>query len=328
MSEACRRELDIAVLVPCFNEAQTVGKVIADFLQALPAARVYVYDNLSTDDTAARARAAGAIVRSERSPGKGNVIRRMFADIEADIYLIVDGDDTYDASAAPRLVERLLADNLDMVNGRRVQEGSHAFPFGHRFGNRALTGLVRELFHCEFRDVLSGCKVFSRRFVKSFPALARGFDIEIELTVHALEMRVPTAELPVGYQARPDGSESKLHTYRDGLRILRTMVRFLKEERPLQVFGLIGAILALVAVVLSIPLFITYFETGLVPRFPTAILVIGLMMTAALSITAGLILDTVTRGRQEMKRLFYLSIPALESDAAARLRDADLLARR
>lgn len=313
MTEPSHRAPEVAVLVPCFNEGTTVPKVVRDFKRALGDPRVYVYDNNSTDDTVAQARRAGAIVRSERASGKGNVIRRMFADIEADVYFIVDGDDTYDASCAPMLLDYMLANNLDMVNGRRVPENSLAYRFGHQLGNRMLTGLVSALFRCEFRDVLSGFKVFSRRFVKSFPALARGFDIELELAVHALEMRVAAAELPVGYRQRPEGSQSKLRTYRDGWRILRKIMRFLKEERPLQTFSSLGALLALAGIGLSIPLILTYLETGLVPRVPTAIIVIGLVLMSALSITAGLILDTVTRGRQEMKRLLYLSMPSLES---------------
>lgn len=304
-------KLKVAVLVPCFNEGVTIAKVIRDFRRAMPNAQIYVYDNNSTDDTVAQALQAGAIVGSERAQGKGNVIRRMFADIDADVYVMVDGDDTYDATVAPALAEHAIANNLDMVNGERVHHGRQAYRFGHRFGNRLLTDLVGVMFRREFRDMLSGQKVFSRRFVKSFPALTRGFDIETELTVHALEMRIGTGEMPVPYKERALGSQSKLNMYRDGWRIVSTIVRFLKEERPLPFFASIGVLLAATGIILSIPLILTYLETGLVPRIPTAILIVGLLVLSALSFTAGLILDTVTRGRQEMKRLFYLSIPAI-----------------
>jgi len=307
----------IAVLIPCYNEEQTVASVVRDFRAALPDAVVYVYDNNSKDATIAKATEAGAIVRVEKSQGKGNVIRRMFADIEADIYLMVDGDDTYDADAARGVIDMMLDQNLDMVNGERIHEHSQAYRFGHQFGNRLLTGLVGTFFRREFRDMLSGLKCFSRRFVKSFPALTRGFDIETELTVHALEMRMAVGETTVKYRERPEGSVSKLSTYRDGWRILTTIARFLKEERPLQFFASVGAVLALAAVALSIPLIVTFVNTGLVPRIPTAILVVGLMVIGVLSVTAGLILDTVTRGRQEMKRLMYLSIPSLASSHSA-----------
>jgi Glycosyl transferase family 2 len=301
MTNPSYRDLAIAVLIPCFNEALTIAKVVGEFRSAVPHARIYVYDNNSTDDTLSRARGAGAIVRTERAQGKGSVIRRMFADIEADIYIMVDGDDTYDATAAPALLEHLLSNNLDVVNGERVHQHKQAYRAGHEFGM---------LFRREFRDMLSGFKVLSRRFVKSFPALARGFEIETELTVHALEMRMAVGELAVAYKERPDGSESKLHTYRDGSRILVTILRFLKAERPLQLFATLGVLLAGVGVILSIPLIFTYVDTGLVPRIPTAILIVGLGLMSALSLTVGVILDTVTRGRQEMKRLLYLSIPA------------------
>src|ERR1043166_4362196 len=274
--------LSIAVLVPCFNEGRTVAKVIRDFQSALYDAFIYVYDNNSTDDTIDQAKLAGATVRVERAQGKGNVIRRMFADVDADIYVIVDGDDTYDASSVPDLIEYMLVNNLDMVNGARVHVDEQAYRFGHQLGNRELSGLVGVFFRAEFRDMLSGLKLFSRRFVKSFPALTHGFDIETELTVHALEMRMAVGEREVSYRERPEGSESKLHTYRDGWRILRTIGRFLKEERPLQFFSALGAIFSLVSVGLAIPLALTFMETGLVPRIPTAILVVGLMLLGAL----------------------------------------------
>ena len=310
MTSTPDRQLSIAVLVPCFNEALTIANVVRDFHKAVPHAQIYVYDNNSTDDTQARARSAGAIVRSERAQGKGSVLRRMFADIEADVYIMVDGDDTYDASAAPVLLEHLLSNHLDMVNGERVHASKQAYRAGHELGNRLLTGLVGMLFRREFHDMLSGFKVFSRRFVKSFPALTRGFEIETELTVHALEMGMAVGEVAVTYKERPYGSESKLHTYRDGSRILVTILRFLKAERPLLLFATLGGMLALAGAALSVPLILTYIETGLVPRIPTAILIVGLGVMSALSVTVGLILDTVTRGRQEMKRLLYLSIPS------------------
>ena len=307
---------DIAVLIPCYNEAQTVAKVVHDFREALPNARIYVYDNNSSDDTIKVAQSAGAIVRIEKAQGKGNVIRRMFADIDAQLYLMVDGDDTYDASAAKSMVELMVSQNLDMVNGKRVLKHEQAYRFGHQCGNRLLTGLVGLFFRREFNDMLSGLKCFSRRFVKSFPALSRGFDIETELTVHALEMRMAVGETEITYRERPVGSVSKLSTYRDGWKILTTIARFLKEERPLHFFGMAGLALALLAAVLSIPLVVTFVETGLVPRIPTAIVVVGMMIIAVLSLTAGLILDLVTRGRQEMKRLSYLSIPSVASSVS------------
>ena len=310
------QNLKVAVLVPCYNEGQTVTAVVREFKKSLPFATIYVYDNNSKDDTVLRAREAGATVRTERAQGKGNVIRRMFADIDADIYLMVDGDDTYDAAAAPLFLEHMINNNLDMVNGERIHENQQAYRFGHQFGNRLLTGLVGTFFRREFTDMLSGLKVFSRRFVKSFPALTRGFDIETELTVHALEMRMAVGEIPIAYKERPAGSVSKLNTYRDGLRILSTIARFLKEERPMQFFGFLGAVLIVLSFALAIPLVLTFLETGLVPRIPTAILVVGLVIIAVLSVTAGLILETVTRGRQEMKRLLYLSVPAISNDGS------------
>ena len=312
MSTTNRRRIDVAVLIPCFNEGRTVAKVIRDFRRVLPTSRVCVYDNNSTDDTIAQARVCGAEVFFERAQGKGNVIRRMFADIDAEIYLIVDGDDTYDASSASEMVDLLLSGNLDMVNGKRVHEHEQAYRPGHQFGNRMLTGMVKMLFQCPFEDILSGLKVFSRRFVTSFPALTRGFDIETELTIHALEMRMAVSEVPVAYRGRPEGSESKLRTFRDGGRILLTIAQFLKAERPVHVFSAIAALFAVAGVALSVPLIMTYLQTGLVPRIPTAIIIIGLMVLSALSLTAGIILGTVTHGRQEMKRLHYLSIPSLK----------------
>ncbi|WP_044559522.1 glycosyltransferase family 2 protein [Azospirillum sp. B4] len=300
----------VAVLVPCYNEEAAIAKVVADFKAALPDATVYVYDNNSKDRTVEVARAAGAVVRTEPLQGKGNVVRRMFADIEADVYVMVDGDDTYHAASAPALIDRLVTEQLDMVNGARVTEIEAAYRPGHRFGNMLLTGLVTFIFGKRTNDMLSGYRVFSRRFVKSFPALAGGFETETELTVHALELRMPIAEVETPYKDRPPGSVSKLSTYKDGMRILWMITKLVKEERPMLFFGVAALLLALLSVILGIPIFVTYVETGLVPRLPTAVLATSLMTLAFLSLTCGLILDTVTRGRREMKRLRYLEIPA------------------
>lgn len=299
-----------AVLIPCFNEARTIGQVVTDFREALPGEAVYVYDNNSTDGTADRAREAGAIVRNEKSQGKGNVVRRMFADVDADVYVLVDGDSTYDAAMAPQLIQRLLNEGLDMVNAARSVEREVAYRFGHRFGNAILTGVVAWIFGDQFRDMLSGYKVLSRRFVKSFPALASGFEVETELTVHALELRMPVAEVVTQYKERPQGSTSKLRTFRDGFRILWTILTLLKEERPLPFFASIFVLLALASIGLALPLFVVYIETGLVPRLPTAVLCSAIMLLGFFSLACGLILDTVTRGRREMKRIHYLSFPA------------------
>jgi glycosyltransferase involved in cell wall biosynthesis len=300
----------IAVLIPCYNEEIAIPHVVRDFQSALPDATIYVYDNNSTDRTKEVAAEAGAVVRTEQLQGKGNVMRRMFADIEADVYVLVDGDNTYHAASAPILVRTLVENQLDMVNGKRVSDIEAAYRRGHRFGNWLLTALVATIFGRRFTDMLSGYRVFSRRFVKSFPALSAGFEIETELTVHALELRMPTAEIDTPYLDRPQGSESKLRTYRDGWRILRTILFLVKEERPLQFFGSLAGVIVVLALGLSIPLFITYAETGLVPRLPTAVLASGLMLLAFLSLAAGLILDTVTLGRREAKRIRYLQIPA------------------
>ena len=300
----------IAVLMPCYNEEAAVATVVADFRKALPSAEVYVYDNNSSDRTAAVAREAGAIVRSERRQGKGHVVRRMFADVEADIYVLVDGDATYDAPSAPRMIDKLLDEHLDMVVGLRIDQSQAAYRLGHRTGNRMLTGFLSSTFGQEFKDILSGYRVFSRRFVKSFPVLSDGFEIETELAVYALELSLPVAEVETPYYARPEGSFSKLNTWRDGFRILGTILKLYRSERPLRFFAVIGILLALVAIILAIPIVITFIETGLVPRFPTAILSMGLMIMAMLSVSSGLVLDTVTRGRREMKMLAYLSQPA------------------
>jgi glycosyltransferase involved in cell wall biosynthesis len=302
--------LEIAVLIPCFNEEVAIGRVVRDFRRALPMAKVYVYDNASTDRTAEVAADAGAIVGHEPFPGKGNVMRRMFSDVEADVYVLVDGDDTYDASAAPLLVRELLDRQLDMVNAARVTNIKEAYRFGHRFGNRLLTGLVQVIFGKQFNDMLSGYRVFSRRFVKSFPAISSGFEIETELTVHALELRMKTAEVPTRYKDRPAGSSSKLHTIADGLRILKMIAMLVKEERPLAFFGSLFLALALLSIGLATPIVLEFMRTGLVPRLPTAVLSVGIMLVAVLSIACGLILDTVTHSRREIKRLAYLDIKA------------------
>lgn len=308
----------IAVLIPCFNEAAAIGTVVADFRAALPDARIYVYDNNSTDGTIEAARAAGALVRREPLQGKGNVVRRMFADVDADIYVLVDGDDTYDAAAAPDLIVRLAADQLDMVNGARVTEIQAAYRRGHRLGNAVLTGTVARLFGDRFTDMLSGYRVFSRRFVKSFPALASGFEIETELTVHALALRMPTAEVPTRYKDRPAGSVSKLRTYRDGWRILMAILVLVKEERPLPFFSAAAAVLAVISLALAVPVVAIFLETGLVPRLPTALLATALMLLAFLSLACGLILDSVTRGRHEAKRLRYLEMPVPPAEDGTR----------
>jgi glycosyltransferase involved in cell wall biosynthesis len=300
------RRLKVAVLIPCLNEAAGIANVVRGFRDALPEATVYVYDNASTDDTGAVAQRAGAQVRREPMRGKGNVVRRMFADIEADIYVMADGDGTYDAASAPKMIAMLCEQHLDMICGKRVDTEQEAYRQGHRFGNRVLTGLVANLFGDSVTDILSGYRVMSRRFVKSFPALSKGFEIETELTVHALDLRVPIAEVATPYGARAKGSASKLNTWRDGWRILRTIAKLVKEERPFAFFFSGGAVLAVMSVALATPVIIHFLETGLVERIPTAVLATGIMLVAVMSFVCGLILDTVTRGRRELKRMHYL----------------------
>ncbi len=303
----------IAVLIPCYNEEVAIGQVVRDFAAALPAASIFVYDNNSKDRTREVAALAGAMVRTETLQGKGHVVRRMFSDIEADAYVLVDGDGTYDAAAAPEMVRRLLAEQLDMVNAQRIEmEGEGpvgAYRRGHRTGNRVLTGLVRCVFGDRVQDMLSGYRVFSRRFVKTFPALASGFETETEFTIHALDMWMPIAEVPTKYRERPPGSVSKLRTYSDGFRILNTIIKLVKEERPLQFFSIAGAVLLVLGVLVALPVLITYARTGLVPRLPTAVLAMGCVVVAFLAFTCGLILDSVARGRREAKRLAYLAVP-------------------
>ena len=300
----------IAVLLPCYNEEAAIGATIAGFKAALPDAAIYVYDNNSRDQTRTVAAAAGAIVRTERQQGKGHVVRRMFADIDADVYVIADGDLTYDPKAAPTMVDLLLDEQLDMVVGIRKHEEREAYLGGHVLGNKIFTGILSGLFGRSFSDIFSGYRVFSRRFVKSFPVLSSGFEIETEISVHALELRMPVGEIETIYAARPEGSQSKLSTYSDGWRILRTIFTLYRIERPALFYGSIGALLIAFSILLASPLVITYLHTGLVPRVPTAILVTGITIVAVLCFFAGLILDTVTRGRREVRRLAYLSLAA------------------
>lgn len=304
-------DLRIAVLIPCYNEEAAIPKVVADFRAALPNARIYVYDNNSTDGTVAAARAAGAVVRTEPLQGKGHVVRRMFADIEADAFVLVDGDDTYDAASSPAMLRLMLDNQLDMVTGTRQTEEVEAYRRGHRLGNAVITGMVRQIFGNRISDMLSGYRIFSRRFVKSFPALAAGFETETEFTVHALELNMPIGELVTAYRSRPPGSASKLRTYVDGVRILRTIVVLVKEERPLQFFVLVGLALLLSGLLLGLPVVVEFARTGLVPRLPTAVLSTGIVLLSFLSFVCGLVLDTVTHGRRELKRLAYLAIPGI-----------------
>lgn len=302
--------LKIAVIVPCYNEEAAIGTVVEQFRAALPSAEIYVYDNNSKDGTVAAAKAAGAIVGVETRQGKGNVVRRMFGDVDADVYVMIDGDATYDAPSAPKMIATLMAEKLDMVVGSRVDQEQAAYRPGHRFGNWVLTEFVKRIFGKSFTDILSGYRVFSRRFVKSFPALSTGFEIETELTVHSLELGMPVAEIETPYYARPEGSTSKLNTYRDGIRILWTIGKLFRTERPMQFFSLVAFFFFVMSIAVAVPVFQTYFATGLVPRLPTAILATALMLLSFLSLMSGLILDTVTRGRRELKRLTYLSYPA------------------
>jgi glycosyltransferase involved in cell wall biosynthesis len=300
----------IAVLLPCFNEEAAIAATVKGFRAALPTAEIFVYDNNSGDRTREIAAAGGAIVRSERQQGKGHVVRRMFADVDADVYVMADGDLTYDPKSAQPMVDLLLAEQLDMVVGTRKHQEKDAYRGGHVLGNRLFTGILARLFGRSFSDIFSGYRVFSRRFVKSFPVLSSGFEIETEMSVHALELRMPVGEVETAYGSRPEGSESKLSTYTDGWRILKTIATLYRIERPVLFFGSIGGVLLVAALLLSIPLVLTYLDTGLVPRVPTAILITGMTIVAVLCFFAGLILDTVTRGRREMRRLAYLALPA------------------
>ncbi len=307
------RAIAVAVLLPCYNEAQAIEAVIGEFRRALPDARIFVYDNNSRDDSALIARRAGATVRAEARQGKGFVVRRMFADVEADIYVMCDADSTYEIAAAPKLIRRLIDDGLDMVVGSRSAVSGTAYRPAHKFGNWLLSTLVRRIFGEGFRDMLSGYRVFSRRFVKSFPVMSQGFEVETELTIHALELEMPCAEVETEFRDRPAGSESKLRTISDGLRILGTIANLLRQERPFVLFGGIAAVLAIAALALAYPLLVDYLATGLVPRLPTAVLATGVMLLAYLSLFSGLILANVTRSRQEAKRLRYLELPGIHA---------------
>ena len=298
----------IAVIIPCFNEAATIGMVIRELKEVRPDAAIYVYDNNSTDKTRQIATAEEALVRLEPRQGKGNVVRRMFADVEANIYVLIDGDATYDVQSLNKLIDTLLNNNLDMVIGRRIETGSSVYRYGHRFGNRLLTGISRILFGEQPSDLLSGYRVMSRRFIKSFPAVSSGFEIETELTLHALSLNIPTAEVETTYRSRPPESVSKLNTYRDGARILSTILLFTKEERPFFFFSLLSLLLGLISLSLGIPVTLEFFETGLVPKLPTAVLSASIMLLAFLGLTSGMILDSVARGRREQKRLAYLRL--------------------
>ena len=314
MSTNTYRQKKVAIMVPCYNEEVAIAQVIADFKKAIPEAAIVVFDNNSSDRTTEVSLQAGAQVAHVSLKGKGNVVRRMFADIEADVYVMVDGDATYEAGAVKRLIDHLIDNNLDMVVGCREEQGdSNTYRQGHRWGNKMLTGTVSAIFGGQFTDMLSGYRAFSRRYAKSFPAIAKGFEIETELTVHALELRMPYGEILTQYGARPEGSESKLSTYKDGWRILKTIIRLHMMERPLTFFGLVSALMALLSMILAAPIFVEYLTTGLVSRLPTAVLSMGLMLSALLSLVCGIIQDTVTRGRHETKRLMYLSIPAIKN---------------
>lgn len=301
--------LCVAVLVPCYNEAAAVAQVVRDFRAALPDSEIYVFDNNSTDGTAEIAQAAGALVRREGRKGKGNVVRRMFADVEADLYIMVDGDATYDASVAPRLIAAALEGGYDMVNVARVETAQKAYRPGHRFGNALLTGLVGRVFGTQTADMLSGYKIFTRRFVKSFPAMSGGFEIETEIMIHALELGIPIGEISAPYGERPEDSASKLQTWRDGFRILRMIGELIRRERPLEFFGVAALAMMLASLGLGLPVVFEFWESGLVPRLPTALLSAAIMLAALVSFAVGLMLDAVTRSRQELKRLAYLAIP-------------------
>jgi len=300
----------VVVLLPCYNEAAAIGDVVRQFREALPDAEIYVYDNNSTDDTCAIAQAAGAIVRTERRQGKGQVVRRMFAEVEADIYLLADGDGTYDATAAPRLIEALEADRADMVTGVRVKRGENAYRAGHEFGNRLITGAVRMIFGENTADMLSGYRAFSRRFVKSFPAMSKGFETETEFTVHALDLQLPITDVPTDYFDRPDGGQSKLSTFQDGFRIMVKIFNLFRHFRPLPLFGGVGAVLLAIATVLAVPVLGEYLQTGFVPRLPTFIFAVSLAITGLLGFASGFILDTVATNHREMKRLAFVQTPS------------------
>ncbi len=313
-------ELQIAVLLPCYNEEAAIARTVAGFRAALPDALIYVYDNNSTDQTREVAAAAGAIVRSEKMQGKGHVVRRMFADIEADIYLMVDGDGTYAPEDAPQLINTLLTEHSDMAVGTRRGVTDDAGRAGHAFGNRIFNSLYKRLFGRDFTDIFSGYRAFTRRFVKSFPAVSGGFEIETEMSVHASQLKLPVSEIALDYGRRPEGSASKLSTFGDGAKILWMFAMLMKETQPMRFFGTFAAAFAAVSLVLMTPVLSEYFETGLVPRMPTWVLSLGLLLLSVLMVVTGLVLDSVSRGRAEQKRIFYLNIPArrgARSDARA-----------
>jgi glycosyltransferase involved in cell wall biosynthesis len=307
-------DADVAILIPCYNEEAAIASVVRSFQENLPDAKIYVYDNNSHDRTAEVARECGAVVRNESQQGKGHVVRRMFSDIDASIYVLVDGDDTYDGASVQELLHTFLQDRCDMVNGRRVTSIATAYRFGHQFGNRLLSGIVQWIFGKRCLDILSGYRIFSRRFVKSFPALSTGFEIETELTIHALSLNMPMTEVDTPYKNRPGESASKLNTYRDGFRILMTILQLTKDERPFFFYSIVFFVLVLISLALGIPVAIEFLDTGLVMRFPTAILAASIMILAFLSLTTGLVLDSVARGRREFKRLHYLSLTWLGQD--------------
>ncbi|MFT4234132.1 MAG: glycosyltransferase [Microbacterium sp.] len=301
----------VAAIVPCYNEEFAIAKVVTDLKSAVPDIDVYVYDNNSSDRTAAVARNAGAIVRFEARRGKGNVIRRAFADVDADIYVMVDGDDTYDAGALPRMIETLRRGPYDHVLGVRKQQTETAYRPGHDLGNRAFSRLVGTVFGDDVSDMLSGYRVMSRRFVKSFPAASREFEIETELTVHVMSIRAPQTEVRVGFRDRPKGSESKLRTYHDGLRILSLVVQLIRHEKPALFYGIVGLIVIAAGLALGIPVFVEYAANGVVDRLPTAVAAVGCVILGALAITAGIVLKGVLQVRREQSRLIYLQYPAV-----------------
>ena len=311
--------LRIAAIVPCYNEEAAVATVVHDLKAAVPGMQVYVYDNASTDRTAEVAAAAGAIVRSERRKGKGNVVRRAFGDVDADVYLLIDGDDTYEAAAAERMIRTLVDEQLDHVLGVRTQpEGvESAYRPGHETGNRLFNRLVGWLFGEPVTDMLSGYRIFSKRFVKSFPALSREFEIETELTVHSMRLRVPQREVQVGFKDRPEGSESKLRTYHDGFRILNLIAQLVRWERPLFFYSLLAALLVLVGFALGVPVIVDYAQTGLVPRLPTALLATAFVLLGVLAALAGMIFAGALRARLEAARLAYLRYPSIAAASAA-----------
>jgi glycosyltransferase involved in cell wall biosynthesis len=300
--------MEIAVLIPCFNEELSIKQVILDFQKFLPQAKIYIYDNNSTDKTVHIAKAMGVIVRLEKKQGKGHVVYRMFGDIEADYYIMVDGDGTYDISKAPQMINILITECCDIVNGKRMESALENYRKGHRFGNWMLTGIVAAIFSAQFTDMLSGYKAFSKKFVKSFPSLSRGFEIETQITIHALEMNLPVREIETKYINRIEGSESKLNTYKDGIKILYAIGLLFIREKPFIFFGTIGLVLAAIMLILFIPIYNLYLLTGLVPKFPTLILISGLGVSSLICLVTGLITESLTTARKEVKRLSYLSI--------------------